>query len=66
MKVPLFVCMECKKKFYTVKSAEKASYNGCPGCGGGDIEISPESYATVFKKFKSGKHPNDPEKCNDV
>jgi Zn finger protein HypA/HybF involved in hydrogenase expression len=55
MKVPLFYCMECKKKFFTVKSAEKAAYYGCPKCGGGDIEIWPESYAVIFKKFKEGK-----------
>ena len=37
---PLFKCVECNKKFYTVKAAENASYGakGCPGCGGADIE----------------------------
>lgn len=38
-KEPLFECQECNKKFYTVKEAEKAANNGCPGCGGSDIDI---------------------------
>ena len=40
-KIPLFQCQECGRKFYTTASAEKASYgdNGCPGCGGSDIDI---------------------------
>lgn len=33
-----FKCMECGRKFRTVKAAERASYNGCPGCGGSDID----------------------------
>ena len=39
-RVPLFECMECGKKFYTVKAAERATFgsSGCPGCGGSDIE----------------------------
>ena len=36
----LFVCLECGKKYYTVKSAENASYNGCKKCGGVDIDIA--------------------------
>lgn len=42
-KNPLFVCLECGKKFKTVKAAEKASYDGCPGCGGVDIDIYVEN-----------------------
>ncbi len=40
-KTPLFECQECKKPFYSVKSAERASYSdaGCPGCGGSDIDL---------------------------
>ena len=38
---PLFACQECGKQFYTVKSAERASFGerGCPKCGGADIDI---------------------------
>lgn len=35
-----FKCMECGKKFATVKAAEKAQQNGCPKCGGTDIDLS--------------------------
>lgn len=34
-----FCCLECGRKFKTVKAAEKAANNGCPGCGGVDIDI---------------------------
>ena len=33
------VCLECGKKFRTVRAAERASYHGCPKCGGVDIDI---------------------------
>ncbi len=36
---PRFKCMECGKKFRTVKAAERASFNGCPGCGGLDVDV---------------------------
>ena len=38
MREPLFACQECGRKFYTVKAAEKASNDGCPGCNGTDID----------------------------
>lgn len=34
----LFKCMECGRPFYTVKSAERAAWDGCPKCGGVDID----------------------------
>ena len=39
-KKPLFECLECGKKFYTVQAAERAAFgdHGCPGCGGSDID----------------------------
>ncbi len=40
IKEALFKCNECGKKFYTVQSAEKALFHGCPKCGGGDIDIA--------------------------
>ena len=38
-RIPEFECLECGRKFYSVKAAEKAADDGCPGCGGCDIEI---------------------------
>ena len=36
----LFKCMECGRKFYTVRSAEHAQDWGCPKCNGSDIDIA--------------------------
>lgn len=38
-----FECMECGKKFRTVKAAERAASEGCPNCGGVDIDLAVES-----------------------
>lgn len=40
-KIPLFACQECGKKFYTAESANRAAFgdNGCPKCGGSDIDM---------------------------
>jgi DNA-directed RNA polymerase subunit RPC12/RpoP len=37
----MFECMECGRKFYSVAAANKAAFgdNGCPGCGGSDIDL---------------------------
>lgn len=37
-----FACMECGHKFKTLAAAERASFgpNGCPKCGGSDIDLS--------------------------
>ena len=34
-----WACQECGKKFRSVAAAERASRNGCPKCGGCDIDI---------------------------
>lgn len=35
-----YKCLECGKKFKTVKAAEKAMDEGCPKCGGSDIDLA--------------------------
>ena len=35
----MFKCLECGKKFKTAKAAERASFNGCPKCGGCDVDL---------------------------
>jgi hypothetical protein len=42
--------MECGRKFRTVKSAEKAAYEGCPGCNGTDIDLDVEAAASAMAK----------------
>lgn len=34
-----FRCQECGRKFKTARAAERAANNGCPRCGGVDIDI---------------------------
>jgi hypothetical protein len=35
----LWVCLECGRKFRSTAAAERAAMNGCPGCGGVDIDF---------------------------
>ena len=39
MSEAIFVCLECGEEFFSFKEVEEASLNGCPGCGGMDIDI---------------------------
>jgi PHP family Zn ribbon phosphoesterase len=32
-------CQECGRKFRTTSAAAAAARNGCPGCGGCDIDL---------------------------
>jgi predicted nucleic acid-binding Zn-ribbon protein len=36
-----FACQECGHRFKTIAAAERASFgpNGCPKCGGSDIDL---------------------------
>lgn len=36
----IFNCVECGKKFNTTAQAEKAQRDGCPNCGGTDIDLN--------------------------
>jgi predicted nucleic acid-binding Zn-ribbon protein len=61
-----FACMECGRKFKTVKAAERASNDGCPGCGGVDIDIDVAPVAELNKRSialtakRAGMDPNNP------
>ena len=33
-------CWECGQRFRTARAAERAINDGCPGCGGVDIDIA--------------------------
>jgi len=41
----MYKCCECDRKFKTAKAANAAANNGCPGCGGIDIDIDPTAPA---------------------
>ena len=38
-----FKCQECGKRFKTVRAAERASLDGCPKCGGCDIDLDTDT-----------------------
>ena len=38
-----FKCLECGKRFRTVAAAQRASNDGCPKCGGVDIDLDVET-----------------------
>lgn len=46
----MFQCQECRKLFRTTAAAEKASNDGCPKCGGCDIDIAPLEERSASKK----------------
>jgi len=46
----MYICLECGKKFKTTRSAEKAVEDGCPGCGGSDIDIFVASRAELRRR----------------
>ena len=35
----MYCCLECGRKFKTIAAAERAADNGCPKCGGVDIDL---------------------------
>jgi hypothetical protein len=37
---PLFKCVECGRRFRTVSAAERAVDEGCPRCGGSDVDLA--------------------------
>ena len=60
----MYKCQECGKKFKTTKAAQKASNDGCPKCGGCDIdidvEIKQEQQAPPKQQWPSPKGPIHP------
>ena len=56
----MFKCQECGRKFKTVKAAERASHNGCPGCGGVDIDVD------VRVRHPMAEYPPPPQVTRDL
>jgi predicted nucleic acid-binding Zn-ribbon protein len=44
-----FRCMECGRRFRTVRAAERAANEGCPKCGGVDIDIDTDDKPQAVK-----------------
>lgn len=57
----MYACQECGRKFKTTKAAERASNDGCPKCGGVDIDLdtsaAPQARYGVFHWVPSGIYP---------
>ena len=59
----MFVCLECGRKFRTVKAARSAANNGCPNCGGVDIDLDvTDKVPTVFPRPTEAKLPARPDR----
>ena len=60
----LFWCQECGKAFTSVKAAERAAFGdeGCPKCGGSDIDCAPPKPAAPVKRFCACGNTTD--NCN--
>lgn len=54
----MFACQECGKKFRTTAAAEKASFDGCPKCGGCDIDLDVTPAKTARKKTPAAPIPS--------
>jgi hypothetical protein len=39
----MWKCLECGRKFRTTNAAERAANNGCPNCGGVDVDLDVET-----------------------
>lgn len=51
----MFQCMECGRKFRTTKAAERASSEGCPGCGGVDIDLADDEHVVDSEGIDGGR-----------
>lgn len=47
----MFKCQECGRKFKTEKAASRAANNGCPKCGGVDIDLDVETKENIRKEI---------------
>jgi hypothetical protein len=62
--IEMFACMECGKKFRTANAAYKASINGCPKCGGVDIDLDVANDETT-RNQRNNHHPAPTRKENE-
>lgn len=52
----MFMCLECDKRFRSVKAAEKAMERGCPKCGGCDIDLAPMDAEKRLRELRCGRY----------
>ena len=63
----MFCCLECGRVFRSVRAAERAAHDGCPGCGGVDIDLlspceSPTHAPDATPEYEHlHRHTGDPQ-----
>jgi hypothetical protein len=59
----MFKCQECGRRFRTERAAWKASMEGCPGCGGVDIDLDDGKPADAEESYDATRREtgDDPE-----
>jgi hypothetical protein len=67
----MFKCLECGRKFKTARAAERAASNGCPGCGGVDIDLAGHMDDTprrpgAVPDYDESTNPSNGEPCGQV
>lgn len=50
----MWKCQECGRKFRTVQAAERAASDGCPNCGGVDVDVDVGDRPSVFRPCSCG------------
>jgi hypothetical protein len=56
----MWKCMECGRKFRTAKAVERAANNGCPKCGGVDVDLDVDSGSEAPRSGMPVPDPRSP------
>jgi len=56
----MWKCQECGRRFKTTGAAEKAALEGCPGCGGVDIDLDDGRGGTKAVEDAADTDDDDP------
>jgi hypothetical protein len=64
----MWTCLECGKRFRSVRAAEKAAFgeNGCPRCGSSDIDDVPvdaDGWSEVDQRLLEQRHQEGTRSC---
>jgi len=60
----MWKCLECGRKFRTVNAAEKAANEGCPDCGGVDVDLDDTQSVQPFRPCSCGAGLESEEVCD--
>jgi predicted nucleic acid-binding Zn-ribbon protein len=57
----MFKCMECGQKLTTPQAESALSGNGCPRCGGSDVDVEPKLSPEHFKRWLDERNSYEEE-----